>query len=55
MYAFKDSSKDLEMDSLVNCKPVKTLIVFSHMCTRMQVQNSAKGKVLDSLKFCHVR
>ena len=51
MDAFKDSGKDLEMDSLVNSEPVKILIVFSNMWARMEIQNSAEGKILDSLKF----
>ena len=55
MDALEDYGKKLEMDSLVNSEPVKVLVVLSYMCTRMEVQDSAKGKVLDSLKFCHVR
>ena len=55
MNALEDYGKKLEMDSLVNSEPVKVLVVLSYMCTRMEVQDSAKGKVLDSLKFCHVR
>ena len=55
MDTLEGGSKDFEVISLVNSEPVKVLVVLSYMCTRMEVQDSAKGKVLDSLKFCHVR
>ena len=54
MNALEDDGKNFEVDALVNSKPVKILIVFSYMRARAEVQNSTKGKVLNSLKFSHV-
>ena len=54
MNALENDGKKFEVDALVNSKPVKSLIVFSYMRARTEVQNSTKGKVLNSLKLSHV-
>ena len=54
MNALEDDGKNFEVDALVNSKPVKISKEFSYMRARTEVQNGTKGKVLNSLEFCHV-
>ena len=35
-------------------EPVKVMIVLCHMGTRVKIEHSAEGKVLDSLEFGQV-
>ena len=51
MDTFEDRGKNLEVYSLVDCKPVKVFVVLREMRTRVEVEHCSKSKVLYSLKF----
>ena len=55
MNTLESDSKEFEMDSLMNSEPVQLFEVMRNMGSRVKVEDSSEGKVLDLLKFGEVR
>ena len=54
MDTLEDERKNFKVNSLIHSEPVKVMIVLCHMGTRVKIEHSAEGKVLDSLEFGEV-